>query len=460
MKAARFLLIVLVAVPACGSKTPQTPTVPGGSGESITGRERIGWNQPAGDVIELVQFGWAVYTDGNRAVLSDVTCGATAQLGVFDCSGGLPALSAGAHTLELASFLLNDRTVESARSSPLRVTVVAAVPGPPAPDWQSGAIETAADGTRLRIDRLVDGLQDPTDAALAPDGRLLITERTGRVTVVEADQSRASSTALDDVVAGGLNGLLGIAIDPKFERTHFVFVVYTAQSSEGRVVFRLARYRELQGSLAERAVLLEGAAASTGRAAAALRFGPDGTLFLAMDDGGDPSTSLDPSSYSGKVLRLTDNGSTPKDQASPTPIFASGVHSPRGLGFDPGSGLMWLADAEGPPADRLKAIAIDGDRPLRSSVRTIHDLKTGSAGAIALVGDALVRSWRNDLLMASEEGRAIAKIRFSQDNPAVIAASERLLADRVGPIRVVVTGPDGAIYFCTTDALGRLDVIR
>jgi glucose/arabinose dehydrogenase len=121
---------------------------------------------------------------------------------------------------------------------------------------------------------------------------------------------------------------------------------------------------------------------------------------------------------------------------------------------------MWLADVEGPRADRLSAIAIDGDRPLRSSVRTIHDLKAGSAGAIALVSGALVPAWRNDLLMASEEGRAISKIRFAPDNPAVIAASERLLADKVGPIRVVVTGPDGAIYFCTGDALGRLTTMR
>ena len=56
-----------------------------------------------------------------------------------------------------------------------------------------------------------------------------------------------------------------------------------------------------------------------------------------------PRTALDPSFYNGKVLRLSSDGSTPHDQASATPVLVSGVLSPRGLGFDPDAGLLWVA---------------------------------------------------------------------------------------------------------------------
>jgi len=449
MKAARFLA-VLVLVSACGgSKTPPSPTTPVGNGETITGRERIGWNQPAADTAQLATFGWAVYVDDFRSLAAEVSCSGAPTPGQFLCSGRLPALSAGAHTLAIATFVADDPTVESTRSSPLQVVVTASVPGAPLPDWQGGTIETSADGVRLRLDRLAGGLRDPADAAFAPDGRLFIAERPGRITIMAAGLDTATSTTLD---GDGLE-LVALALDPDFDRNRVVFVVSVSRS-DGRPIFRLARYREAQGAFGERAILLDGIPASD-RPSAALRVGPDGILYLALDAGGDARASLDPSTFNGKLLRLRRDGGTPTDQASATPAVLGGFHTPRGLAFDV-SGILWLADGPETGPGRLSAIAVAGERPLRPGVRAAYDLKPGTAGALAPAAGVRVSAWQNDLLMASRDRRSITRLHPVPGGRPDLAAGDLLLADRVGPIGIAIVGPDGAIYFCTSDALGRL----
>jgi glucose/arabinose dehydrogenase len=453
MKASRFLA-VLILVSACGgSRTPPAPTTPVGGSETITGRERIGWDQPAGDTAQLATFGWAVYVDSVRSIVADVSCSG-ASAGLFLCSGRMPSLSAGSHTLAVATFVADDPTVESTRSAPLQVVVTASVPGAPSTEWQGGTIETSADGVRLRLDRLAGGLRDPTDAAFAPDGRLFIAERPGRIAIFAVGVDAATTTMIDGRDGGDESELLALALDPGFERTNLVFVVSTAQR-DGRSFFRLARYREVRGTLGERAILLDGIPAPVDRRSAVLRFGPDGMLYLALDAGGDAGTAVDPASFNGKLLRLGPDGTTPRDQASATPIVLNGLHAPRGLAFD-AAGLLWLAETLDTSTGRLSAIASDGERPLRPGVRAAYDLKRGAAGALAPAAGVRVPAWQSDLLMASREGRFITRLHRAASGRTEIAATDLLLADRVGPISVAVVGPDGAIYFCTTDALGRL----
>jgi glucose/arabinose dehydrogenase len=448
-----FVSLALLALSACGGQSPPSPTPGSGTGESITGRERLGWDQPAAGASELATFGYAIYADGVRSTIVDISCSGTATSAGFACSGRLPALQAGAHALELATFLAGDPSQESPRSASFRVVVTASTADVPAPAWRTDLVETAGDGTRLRVERLVDGVAEATDGAFAPDGRLFLAERAGRVSVVDSDFQAAPALQLDDVEAIGRNGLLALALDPDFDRTHYLFLVYTTRSSSGAAVFRLARFRELRGTLAERAILLDGVPARPDSAAASLRFGPDGLIYLALGDAGEEPK---PSSFNGKVLRLKNDGRTPPDQAAASPVLLDGVLSPRGLGFQPGSGLLLLADENKEPADSVTVLAMRAGPPVRADLRGRIALGEAGAAGIAIVTGDLIPNWRNDLLIASDEGRHITRLRFSPDDPARIVSTDRLLQDRVGGVRVVTIGPDGAIYFCTAEALGRL----
>jgi glucose/arabinose dehydrogenase len=436
-------LVAVLAVAGCGDNgAPPTPSPPGsgGAGESITGRERIGWDQQASDAAELARFRYALYVDGVRGELAEASCSGSPAAAGFACSGRLPALAPGAHTLELAAYVDGDGVIESPRSPPLRVTVVASTAAPRAVEWTGGHLETTADGVELRTERLVGGLEEPADAAFAPDGRLFIAERAGRVRVLEPGQEQLSDAlTLDADETGERERVLSIALDPDFARTRFVFLLQharTGRSAPGPV-FSLARYRELRGALAERAILFEAPGA---QAAAVLRFGRDGRLYLALGDAG------------GTLLRLNADGTMPRDQAGTAPSIAHGIRAPRGMDWDPRSGLLWIADDDG-EAGHISAIATSAP-PVRALVRGRHALD-GPAGSLAFYRSSLA-ALRHDAFIASPRGRHLLRLRFAEGNPARVSSLEPLLQDRVGPIRVVTIGPDGAIYFCTDDALGRL----
>ena len=129
------IFIVAMVCIACRGNPPEPPVVtpPSGS-ETINGSERIGWDQRAGDPIELAAIRYAGYVDGARSELTGVNCATTATATGYACTARLPPMSAGNHSLEIASFIQDGGTFESARSAALRVTVTAAsaaaVPSP------------------------------------------------------------------------------------------------------------------------------------------------------------------------------------------------------------------------------------------------------------------------------------------------------------------------------------------
>src|SRR5437763_4795299 len=119
-------VIVCVASAACSGKppAPAPPIVtPPSAGETITGAERIGWTERAADAVDLALVKYAIYVDGTRSELSASCDASTFTPDGVVCSAKLPALTTGAHVLELASFIVEGSVLESSRSAALRVTV-------------------------------------------------------------------------------------------------------------------------------------------------------------------------------------------------------------------------------------------------------------------------------------------------------------------------------------------------
>jgi aldose sugar dehydrogenase len=453
-----FLGTALAAAACGGNGSPPSSPPPGGGGDSLTGNERLGWNQSAADVAELGTFRYAAYVDGNRVELADVNCGSGGS--GFQCSSRMPGMPPGQHRIELASYIItNGEVVESPRSAALQVTMAGAtapVDGDSAP---ARTIEqVTADGARLRLVPLPAAIQDPTAMAFAPDGSAFVAERAGTIRLLPAgDYGSAAGLAIEiaDVVvpAPSTGGLLDLAIDPAFAETRFVYALYTAASSGG-TAFTVARFREVGGRLGERVVLLADVAAAA-VPAASIAFGPDRKLYVALDNGGAENGGAQ-AAYNGKLLRLNADGTTPADAAGRSPIYSAQYQSPRGFDWHPKSGALWIVDTVSGDTQELRLIGRDTPRHIVPSTRIVAlPPQTGAAALAFYRGDALA-ALQGDLLVAAQEGRYLLRVRFDPRNPLRVMATESLFPDLGAPVTFVTVGPDGAVYLGTPAALLRM----
>jgi glucose/arabinose dehydrogenase len=464
----RYVLVLAAFAAACGGGGGQNP--PGssnpGSGDAgrITGNERLGWTQTAGEIDNLSSLRYAAYVDGNRLGLPDVSCSSSG--GGLACTSRLPAMSAGTHTIELVSFVMDgDNTIESPRSAGLTVTLAGATAGVENATTlrTSSAVPTGlttSDGVTLGVQLVRDGLEMPSALAFTPDGRIFVGERQGRVRVLEGGTVESAPTQLDDNIAvhGNDGGLLGLALDPGFARTHLVYALYTVAGRDGDITFRLARFRETAGVFGERAVLLDGVPASP-LAVGGISIGPDGKLYSAFDDGGDPATAAAAGSYNGKILRLNGDGTTPADQSASNPVFSAGYQSPRSLEWQPSSGTLWVAD-DRRTDDSL--VILDGSSSPRASggavVRTRIPLPQ-RVDSLAFYRGDLLPQFRGNLFAVGQGGQ-LMRLRFDQRSATRVESTERLsLGDGIAP-RLVAVGADGAVYVGTEQAIFRISPSR
>src|SRR5262245_33527441 len=100
---------------------------------------------------------------------------------------------------------------------------------------QTGEVVTTREGVRFRVETGITGLEVPWSLNFAPDGRLFVTERPGRVRIVTLGGSSELALTLDGVFAQGEAGLLGLALDPQFAQNRFVYLYYTASAGSGAV---------------------------------------------------------------------------------------------------------------------------------------------------------------------------------------------------------------------------------
>jgi glucose/arabinose dehydrogenase len=286
---------------------------------------------------------------------------------------------------------------------------------------------------------------------------LFVAEREGRVRVVRDGQLLADPALSLREDGSGLEQLLALAIDPRFDRTHFVYAVYTTTTPSGDATFSLARFREVASTLADRILLLDGIPAARVRATAALRFGVDGKLFVAFDDGGDPRVGGDLASPNGKVLRLNPDGTTPDDQAAGSPVYSYPYRSPTAFDFQPTSGLLWIADVDSASSGRLSAVESAGGSRNRGVLRGAFRLPEGDApSSLAFYHAGAIAAFAGNLLIASENGGPLLRLTFDPLVPSRVVSTERLLGDLGSGVRLVTVGTDGAIYVATDRAIGRL----
>ena len=440
------IVIAILTATACGdSRSPTNPPNPPPSDvQTIRGTERLGWDQQAAGQAELATFSYAIYVDGTRSVFGDVSCATTATAVGFPCSARLPSLTPGQHSLEVAAFIVVDGgTIESSRSTPLRVNVSVSITAPSLTGASGDAAPPLSAGSRhVSVAASFDGFSDIGDVAVAPDSRVFVAERRGVVRVISGGVTDPRPVLL----AG--EPIVSMTLDPEFARTGLVYVLQADSFDQNAGTLRLVRYREAGGSFGERAVIIDNLSAAGEPPSGSVRVGPDGKLYVtSVFTPADRAVQSD----GGRLLRMERDGTTPADQPPGDPVYARGFAAIRGFDWQPGAAFIWVAD--GPPGfDRLSAVTTDPRRARQRSSDAEHRLTAG-ARTLALRfyhGDS-IPALRDTLLVAADTG--LLSVRFDRRDPRRIASVETVID---APMRAIATAANG-VYVASDSSVFLLE---
>ncbi|MDC8802250.1 PQQ-dependent sugar dehydrogenase [Halomonas pacifica] len=336
----------------------------------------------------------------------------------------------------------------------------------------------------FRLVRLADGLNHPWSLALLPDGRLLVSERGGRLWLLEGDTRRALD-GLPAVSARGQGGLLDLALPPDFGGgdgdNDWLYFTYSRPGPGGSAT-ALARARLGDAGLTELATLfVQDRYSDPGRHyGGRLAFLPDGSLAMSIGDRGrDPSRAQDGGDHAGGVLRLSQEGGVPADNpfvddpAVLDELYSLGNRNIQGLTVD-GEGRLWASEHGPRGGDELNRIEAganygwpevsrgrdyvtflpigDDSRPGMRDPVHVFEGRFAPSGLAWVSGDAFP-GWQGSLLAGGLRSERLVRLVVDGDR---VVEREIVLEGEIGRIRDVRTGPDGRIYLLSDASDGGL----
>lgn len=356
------------------------------------------------------------------------------------------------------------------------VAILVIAPGPAAAqvfDTQHG---------KLRVVTVAKGLVHPWSVAFLPDGRMLVTERPGRLRYVSKDGRLSAPIAgLPPVWARGQAGLLDVTLDPDFARNRLIYFAYT-EPTGGGARLAVARARLEPGRLTGLKVIFRQVPPTN----SALNIGSrlviarDGTLFVTVGDRFERQRAQDPSVNRGQIVRINRDGSIPKDnpfvgrKGYRPEIWSYGHRNPEGAALNPATGKLWEIEhgARGGDEVNIPQAGRNYGWPVIAYGRHYSGAKIGvgthkagmeqpiyywdpsiaPSGMAFYTGDKFP-AWKGNLLVGALAYRLVARLTLDGDK---VVKEERIL-DKLGErIRDVRQGPDGYVYLLTDAEDGRL----
>jgi glucose/arabinose dehydrogenase len=358
--------------------------------------------------------------------LRDAVCSPQPGPAGYPCSARLPHLTSGRHVLQLATAdRVDGATLESVRSAPIVVDMSASSSTREGGD--GSADRFIAGGVAYQVHTVANDLTMPVALAAIPDGRLIAAERSGIVKIIRPGQEARIAVTIDDVGEGGRTIVHGVAVHSSFAQNGFVFVLYTS-AREDDAVMRLVRFREVNDTLGEPAVMLDNLPADADQPAGAMALAAADEVFVATGVAADRSTD---SPLAEKILRYHTDGTVPRDAPAASPVYAETMGQPLGVGVNSLSGRLWVLSRRRTGAKRLEIVSSPAGR-----------------AALQYRGD-LLAAFTNHLVVAGAEG--LQRFRYDAAS-GTWTAEELLLSGSFGTLGAVAEGADGALYIATANA--------
>ena len=351
----------------------------------------------------------------------------------------------------------------------------------------------AQDTQRLRTDKVevivetvARNLQNPWGLAFLPDGRMLVTERPGRLRIADADGSLSEPVqGVPRVAARGQGGLLDVALDPNFAQNRLVYLSFAEDRGEGRAGTSVARGRLSQNGSALEAVQVifrqEPTHTGNNHWGSRLVFDRDGNLFVTLGDRFDlRNQAQNPANHLGKIVRIKPNGGAApnnpflnREDAKPE-IWSLGHRNLQSAALHPTTGELWTVEHGARGGDEVNipqkgknygwpiisyGVDYSGAKIGEGTKKTgleqpvyYWDPSIAPSGMAFYTGDKFP-AWRGSILVGALAGKLVSRL---ETNGNRVTGEERMLQNLGERIRDVRQGPDGFVYLLTDSRDGRI----
>ena len=336
----------------------------------------------------------------------------------------------------------------------------------------------------FRVVTLTQGLQHPWSLAFLPDGRLLITERAGRLRIVQKDFTLDPKpiSGLPKIIAGGQGGLFDVVLHPQYSKNGWIYFAYS-EAGKGGWGTALARGKLVGHQMTDVQVLfsMEPKTRSNQHFGGRIVFDEAGYVYLTLGDRGEMVRAQLLGDHAGSIIRLHDDGKVPKDNpfinrvGAKSEKFTLGNRNVQGVAIHPKTGEVWTHEHGPQGGDEINII-----KPARNygwpiityganyGIGTKIGEGTAKAGleqplhvwvpSIAPSGMAFYKgsefaNWNNSLFIGALRAETLVRLELKGDK---VVHEERLLQGSIGRIRDVRLGPDQFIYLLTDERAGGL----
>jgi len=337
----------------------------------------------------------------------------------------------------------------------------------------------------VRAVTVVAGLDHPWSVAFLPDGRILVTERPGRLRLVGTD-GKLAPRPIDGLPANlaehGQGGLLDVALHPRFAENGWVYLSYAARDGSG-VGTEVARGKLAGDRLTEMQTLFRMQPKSGGgrHFGSRLVFGRDGYLFITLGDRGEQDRAQRLDDHAGKIVRLHDDGRVPADnpfaqRAGARPeIWSLGNRNVQGAALHPRTGALWAHEHGPQGGDEVNVILAganygwpvithganygtgtkigEGTAKPGMAQPILYWVPSIAPSGMAFYDGERFARWKGDLFVGALRDRMLVRLRLDGER---VVREERIFIGTLGRIRDVRAGPDGLLYLLTDESDGKL----
>lgn len=338
------------------------------------------------------------------------------------------------------------------------------------------------------VETVATGLRNPWSLAFLPDGRMLVTEKPGRLRIVADGKLLEPIAGVPEVFARGQGGLLDVVLDPDFTSNRVIYLSYAEPRHDGNgTAVARGRLDEAGRQLGDVSVIFRQMPSYSGSAhfGSRLTFAPDKTLFITLGDRYNlRDNAQDLSTHHGKIVRINRDGSVPKDnpfvgrEGAKPEIWSYGHRNPQSAALNPATREVWAIEHGARGGDEVNIprkglnygwpvitygvdysgvrIGEGTSKPGMEQPIFYWDPSIAPSGMAFYTGDAFPK-WKGSLFTGGLRSQLVSRLIVEGDR---IVGEERMLQSIGERIRDVRQGPDGFLYLLTDSASGRILRVR